>query len=85
MTGHLGRTRVTCPLCGVDVSLSHLRYLHVCGKSGGRSKMSLEACKDKAEKALVARMLRLNIQARQERAPVQDVRADSPLYTEYNG
>ena len=46
--------------------------------------MSLEACKDKAEKALVARMLQLSIQARQEQAPVQDVRADSPLYTEYN-
>ena len=89
MTSDFGRTRVDCPLCGVNVSLSHLRYLQICGSRGGRPKRSLEVCKDKAERALLLRMARLSLDTRQlpvpATSPVPSVREDSPVYTEYNG
>ena len=92
MTSDVGRARVDCPLCGVNVSLSHLQYLHICGRHSGRPKRTLEASKDKAEKALLLRMARLSLDARQVQAPTpapvqaaQSVHEDSPIYTEYNG
>ena len=74
-----GRTRVNCPLRGVNISLLHLRNLHVCSKRGSPPK-SEEEHKNAAVKAFLARMAK-----RAETHGQSSFREDSPAYTEYNG
>ena len=79
-------TRVDCPLCGANVTVHHLRYMHVCGRRSGRPRSSEQEQLDSAVKALIASMDSLEPQ--QESKPVQTeapLREGSPLYTEYNG
>ena len=78
-SGVASQLRVNCPLCGVNISLSHLRNLHVCSKRGSPPK-SEEECKNAAVKAVLARMAK-----RAETHGQSSFREDSPVYTENNG
>ena len=57
--------RADCPLCGANLSLVNLRYVHVCGRRSGRPKLSNKDQVDLALKAAVSRMAQLSLETEQ--------------------
>ena len=79
MTSERRRTRADCPLCGKNMTVSNLRYVHVCGKRGGRPKRSEKDQVALAVEAVTARMAKLSLAPGRRGEEMSEAVADMTL------